>query len=99
MYMTLIVAFSDSFMDSLSEEQRNVVADAVTDTIEWHRENNQTLVAEDLKSMEKNGNIISKLADGELDKIRKACAPVYQYALDTHGDIVTRLSEAVEALK
>lgn len=99
MYMTLVVAFSDSFMDSLSEEQRRVVTDAVTDTIKWHRENNQKLVEEDLKTMEKNGNVISKLADGELDKIREACEPVYQYALDTHGEIVTRLNEAVEALK
>lgn len=99
MYMTLIVAFSDQFMNQLTDEQKQAVQEAVDEAILWHRENNQKLVEEDLKTMEANGNVISKLADGELDKIREACEPVYEYALEAHGDIVTRLNDAVEAMK
>lgn len=99
MYMTLIVAFSDQFMNQLTDEQKQAVQDSVKEAVLWHRENNQKLVEEDLKTMEANGNVISKMADGELDKIREACEPVYQYALEAHGDIVSRLDDAVNALK
>lgn len=99
MYMTLIVAFSDQFMDSLTEEQRQAVEESVEEAILWHRENNQIKVEENLQTMRDNGNVISELADGELERIRELCEPVYQYALETHGDIVTRLDEAVQALQ
>jgi len=99
MYMTLIVAFSDQFMNSLTEEQRQAVTDSVQEAIEWHRENNPKLVQESLQSLKDKGNVITTLADGELDKIREACESVYQYALEKHGDIVTRLVQKIEELQ
>lgn len=99
MYMTLIIAFSDSFLNSLSEEERVAVEDAVKETIQWQRDNYQTYVNEALQTLEDNGNVMCTLADGELDKMVEACEPVYEYARQTHGEVVDQLMDFIETVK
>lgn len=99
MYMTLIIAFSDSFLDSLTPEEKTAVEEAVAETIQWQRDNYQTYVDEAIQTMVDYGNVMLTLEDGELDKMIEACEPAYTYAREKHGEIVDRLVEFAESVE
>lgn len=98
MYMTMIIAFSDSFLDSLTDEQRTAVEESVAEAIQWQRENYQVYVDEAIQTMVDNGNVMLELENGELEKMIEACQPVYDYAREEHGDLVDRLLDYIDTL-
>lgn len=99
LYMMMIIAFSDSFLNSLTPEERTAVEEAVAEAIQWQRENYPPYVEECMQTIRDNGNQVLTLEDGEIEKMVEACQPVYDYARETHGDIVDRILEAAEAAK
>lgn len=98
MYMTLIIGFSDSSLNSLTPEQRTAVEESVAEAIQWQRENYQGYVDQAVQTMADSGNVMLKLNDGELEKMVEACKPVYDYAKETHGDVVDRLLAYIDTL-
>lgn len=98
MYMTMIIAFSDSFLNSLTAEQRTAVEESVAEAIQWQRDNYQQYVDEAVQTMVDNGNVMLQLDDGELEKMIAACEPVYEYARETHGDLVDRILDYIDTL-
>ena len=95
-YHTMMVLFSDNFLNKLTPEQKKIVKDTALEVRDWHKQNNGKIIKENIAMLKKKGNTFTKFSQAELDKAKKICAPVYdKTAKDVGGDLVKRLTAEV----
>ena len=76
-YHTMMVLFSDQFLNSLTPQQRKIVQDTAIEVRDWHKVNNEKIIKQNIEFLRKRGNVFAKFSPSELTKAKKICAPVY----------------------
>ena len=91
------VLISKKFWDGLNAEQKKIIADAVTVSARYQREQARGLVASALDNMKKNGMQVSQFSDAELAKLRDKLRPVTaKYGVTVGQELVKELQADIE---
>lgn len=91
------VLISKKFWDGLNAEQKKIIADAVTVSARYQREQARGLVTSALDNMKKNGMQVSQFSDAELAKLRDKLRPVTaKYGVTVGQELVKELQADIE---
>jgi TRAP-type transport system periplasmic protein len=85
------VMISKKFWDSLSADEKKIVADAVSESARFQREQARGQVASALDNMKKNGMQVTEFPAAEITKFAEKMKPVYAKHGAALGDTVTEL--------
>lgn len=90
------VLISKKFWDGLNADQKKIVADAVTVSAKYQREQARGQVASALDNMKKNGMQVTQFSDAELAKLRdKLRSVTAKYGVTVGQDLVQELQAEI----
>ena len=90
------VLISKKFWDGLNADQKKIVADAVTASAKYQREQARGQVASALDNMKKNGMQVTQFSDAELAKLRdKLRSVTAKYGVTVGQDLVQELQAEI----
>jgi TRAP-type C4-dicarboxylate transport system substrate-binding protein len=85
--------FSQTFLDSLTDEQRSILNDLCDEIMLWQKDNNVKATEDALKAFEDYGIELSYMADADKAAMREACQPVYDTFIKDYNaaDVVSQV--------
>ena len=85
--------------ESLDEETRAAIQKAANEACTLEREYSDNIDAENIKTIEAGGVEVTRLTSEQVDAFKAAVAPVYEKYKGQFGDSITKIQEAVKAVK
>lgn len=90
-----VICMNLDLWDSLSDEDKEIVNEAMADATAYDREIWDDSVAESIQTLKDKGATIVEPDDATLDSFREAMAPVYEEYSAKYGDLLDAINEAL----
>ncbi|GAK12062.1 LOW QUALITY PROTEIN: TRAP-type C4-dicarboxylate transport system, periplasmic component [Geomicrobium sp. JCM 19039] len=91
---------SKPFWDSLTDEERDIIANASEEIMHEQREANQQEAADGIAFVKDQGMTVTELSDDEFERLRDAVDPVYERFRETYGgEVLDAIMDAAEQLE
>ncbi len=91
-----VICMNQDLWDSLSDEDKEIVNEAMAEATAYDREIWDESVAESIQALKDKGATIVELDDATLDSFRKAMDPVYEEYSAKYGDLLDAINATLE---
>ncbi len=98
-YFPIIILFGEEFMESLTDEEEEIVRTAATEIRDWHKENNEKEDEKGIELLKEEGLTFSELEPGEFEKAKELTTPIYEdFAKNIDADILDKIQKEIVEL-